>query len=269
MLEREIEGMEHESDTASIIAKYEQEFLVDCLENLDGADEAINGMVAGGEGFPAHLDNFLRLVHSIKGKAGTFGFPAISAVAHRAEDFIEALKNTSAHMNEVQVFIDRMREIAESGFNPDADDCARLLATLPRANMRIATVRPSREVNVLLVMPRDVQRKIIGQELSSCGFGISFVATGVDAISAVLAESPDIIVSSVILKDMTGMDLARALDGIEAVHGGHFILLSSSPVSNEQFAKLPNHVAIVYKGTGYAESLTEHLIGWGMFGKTA
>jgi len=261
--------MEQESGAEFIYARYEQEFLVDCLDKLDGADEAINGMIAGGEGFPGHLENFLRMVHSIKGAAGTFGYPTISTIAHRVEDFIEALKNTSAHLSEIQVFVDRMREIAESGFNPGADDCTRLLAALPRANMRIATVRPSREVNVLLVMPRDVQRKIIGQELSSCGFGISFVATGVDAISSVLAASPSIIVSSVILKDMTGMDLARALDGIEAIQGGHFILLSSSPVSNEQLAKLPDHVAIVYKGAGYAESLTKHLVGWGMFGKTA
>lgn len=261
--------MERISDAESVLARYKQEFLVDCLENLDDADEAINGMVVGGEGFSVHLDNFLRQIHSIKGTAGTFGFPSISAVAHRVEDFIEALKNTSAHISEIQIFVDRMREIAESGSNPDADDCTRLLAALPRANMRIATVRPSREINVLLVMHRNVQRKIIGQELSSCGFGISFVATGVDAISSVLESSPDIIISSVVLEDMTGMDLARALDGIEAIDDGHFILLSSSPVSNEELVKLPDHVAIVDKGTGYAESLTEHLIGWGLFGKIA
>lgn len=261
--------MEDEPYMESIVARYEQEFRVDCLEKLDGMDEAINGMVAGGEGFPAHLDNFLRLVHSIKGAGGTFGFPAISSIAHRLEDFVEALKDASSHMGEIQAFIDSMRKIAESGFNPDPDDCTRLLAALPRANMSIGTVMPSREVNVLLVMPRDVQRKIIGQELSSCGFRISFVATGVGAISAALEEKPDIIVSSVVLADMTGNDLARAMDAIEATHGGHFILLSSSPVTNEQLKKLPDHIAIVHKGAGYAESLTEHLIGWGVFGKTA
>jgi len=253
-------------DIESLVSSLRDEFLTDCLDHLDDADQKLHDMIDGCGDFAGHYEVLLRHVHSIKGTAATFGFPAITVVAHRLEDYIEALKDVRPHLNDIQVFLDRIRQTAESGINPEGDDYICLVRSLPRAHNRIAAVRPAREVNVLLVMDGNVQRRIIGQELSSCGFCTSFVARGIDAIATVLSEHPDIVIANGILEDMSGMDLARCLDVIEETHGTHFILLSSSDSIDSQTNNLPEDTAVIHKDAGFAEQLTRHLMALGLFG---
>lgn len=253
-------------DVDAVIASLSKEFIDDCLDNVEEAEKALANMRAGGSDFASQYDNLQRYVHSIKGTAGTFGFPAITVFAHRLEDFLEASKDVRPHLDEVQLFLDRIREVAESGQNPDEDEYIRLLRSLPRAHSRIAAVRPTREVNILLVMPRDIQRKIIGHELSSCGFGMSFVATGVEAIASVLLMKPDVVISGYVLEDMSGVDLARALAAIKATQGVNFALISSSDNQGRSKIDIPEGVVVIKKEVDYTVSLSEHLVKWGLFG---
>ncbi|MBL6933214.1 MAG: Hpt domain-containing protein [Rhodospirillales bacterium] len=253
-------------DVDSILAKLSAEFIDDCLDNLDEADKALVSMRANPDDLQSHYDNLHRLVHSIKGTAGTFGFPAVGAIAHRLEDFMEALDGVYSHLDDIQQFLVKMREIAESGINPEGDEYIDLLRRLPRAHNRLAPVRPTRGVNILLVMPRDVQRKIIGHELSSCGFEMSFVANGVQAISSVLTMKPDVVISNDILEDMTGADLAGALSAIKETRGTHFVIMSNTEDELETLPGFPESVAIIKKEVDYTEALSKRLIDWGLFG---
>jgi len=258
--------MPEKIDVDAIIANLSDEFIDDCLDNVEAAEKALGNMQAGRGDFKNQYDKLQRHVHSIKGTAATFGFPAIGVFAHRLEDFLEALKDVGSHLDEIQVFLDKIREVAESGHNPDDEEYIRLVRTLPRAHNRIAAVRPTRDVNILLVMPRDIQRKIIGQELSACGFGVSFVATGVEALSSVLAMKPDVVISNNFLDDMSGTDLARALSVIRATHGTNVALISSADKRACNMTDIPEGVVVIKKEVNYAEALSQHLIDWGLFG---
>ncbi|MBT4932487.1 MAG: hypothetical protein HOL66_00405 [Rhodospirillaceae bacterium] len=253
-------------DVDAIIYGLSADFLDECLDNIEEAEKALANMRDGRGDFQNQNNNLQRHVHSIKGMAATFGFPAISVFAHRLEDFLEALEDVAPYLDEIQVFLDRIREVTESGHNPNEEDYIRLVRSLPRAHNRIAAIRPSREVNILLAMPRDIQRKIIGQELSSCGFGVSFVATGVEAISSVLSIRPDVVISGNFLDDMSGVDLAGALSVIRATRGTKFILISSADSREEEKLDIPKGVVIIKKEVNYTETLTEHFIDWGLFG---
>ncbi len=253
-------------DVDAIIANLSGEFIDDCLDNVEEAEKALANIKDGRGDFKKQYANLQRHVHSIKGTAGTFGFPAIGVFAHRLEDFIEALKDVNPYLDEIQTFLDRIREVAESGHNPQEEEYIRLVRSLPRAHNRIAAVRPTREVNILLVMPRDIQRKIIGQELSSCGFGMSFVATGLEAISSVLESKPNVIISATFLEDISGVDLARALCAIKATRGINFVLLSSADTQEYKKIDIPEGVVVIKKGIDYTEALSEHLVAWGLFG---
>lgn len=254
-------------DIQEAIEGMKGEFLADCLEHLDGSDQSLNNIINKCGPFERHLVDLTRRVHSIKGTAGTFGFPSITTIAHKLEDYIEVSLNIHDCINEIQIFLDVMRDVAESGVNPTNGAYSQILANLPRAHSKIDAVHPTRNVDILLAMHRDVQRKIIGQELSSCGFGTSFVESGVNAISSIIEHRPDIVISSVVLEDMSGIDLARALEGIKASRDIHFILLSSSNNISTEVAELPANATAIHKDLGYAEQLTERLMEWGYFGK--
>lgn len=258
--------MQNNVDVGSIIARLSGEFIDDCLDNVGESEAALAIMRNGDDGFAAAFDSLQRHVHSIKGTAATFGFPAIGVIAHRLEDFIEALPDVRGHIDNFQLFLDRIREITDSGANPEGHEYTRMMGSLPRAHVRLNAVRPSREVNVLLVMPRGVQRKIIGQELSACGFGMSFVASGVEAISSALSALPDVVILNNSLDDMTGIDLARTLSSIEATCGINIALVCSDTSQHKNRDGVPEGVAIIKKQVNYTEALSEHLMDWGLFG---
>lgn len=277
-------------DTDAIFANLRGEFLTDCVDYLERANKAIEGMAAEDGGTEEYLEKIQRHVHSIKGMGGSFGFPSISRVAHALEDFMEAHPNILTDWRGIESYLDEIRRIANSGEDVTGLDLSRTLDDLPKAHRRahsqtgapagtemqpdlkelrprIAAVRPAREVNVLLVMPKCVQRKIVGQEMASCGFGISFVDTGVAAIGLALAKKPDIIASNMMLDDMTGGDLARAVAGIEAIRNTRFVLMVSHQANYPEAVDLPDGAAVVTKDGEYAEALTEHLMKWGFFGE--
>ncbi len=263
-------------DTKSIIDSLRGEFINDCLDHLERANEAVEGMAAGTGDGEAHLRRIQHNVHTIKGTGGSFGFPSISRIAHALEDFMEAHPDIIADWRGIESYLDEIRRIAGSGVDAAGEDLARIMDTLPKAcrriaavpgRSRIAAVRPVREVNVLLVMPRGVQRKIVGQELASCGFGISFVDGGVAAIGVALARKPDMIASNMVLDDMTGADLARAIAGIEEIKGTRFVLMTSTGTDDLKAAGLPDGAAVVAKDCSYADELTELLMEWGFFGE--
>ena len=88
-------------DVGAILANLSAEFVDDCLDNLDECDNAVAKLRAKSGNTQSHYDNLHRHVHSIKGTAGTFGFPAVGVIAHRLEDFVEALENIHNHLDEV------------------------------------------------------------------------------------------------------------------------------------------------------------------------
>ncbi len=272
-------------DSKSVIESLRGEFLGDCLDHLERANEAVEGMAAKTGDGKTHLKQIQHKIHTIKGTGGSFGFPSISRIAHALEDFMEAHPDILADWRGIESYLDEIRRIAASGVDVDREDLARIMDALPKAyrrraafsgpsaspappgRSRLAAVRPVREVNVLLVMPKGVQRKIVGQELTSCGFGICFVDSGVAAIGVTLARKPDMIASSMVLDDMTGADLARAIAGIEEIKDTHFVLMISTRAGNLKVADLPDGAAVVIKDCSYAEELTELLMEWGFFGE--
>ncbi|TCJ15015.1 response regulator [Parasulfuritortus cantonensis] len=84
------------------------------------------------------------------------------------------------------------------------------------------------ELSLLLVEPSAIQARIIAGHLN--GFGVAGVATvqsGREALAAMAAEPPDLVLSSMYLPDMTGTDLILAMRADPRLADLPFILISS------------------------------------------
>jgi CheY-like chemotaxis protein len=112
-----------------------------------------------------------------------------------------------------------------------------------------------------------VQRRIVQKELASCGFDVTCADTGVAAIGLALSTRPDAVFASLVLPDMSGADLARALAAIGSARKCPFGLLTTKSPNDPQFAGLPAWV--IPKNERFMETLTERLIEWGLFGHVA
>lgn len=259
-------------DLSQALARLRQEYLESTIDKIDEIDSFLEAMRGRAGNWSAMLLEVQRYVHTIKGSSASFGFPTVGHIAHRLEDYLETVREIDEReLSDVQIYIDRMREIIEKGSNPSDDDGALLLRALPSIGRTVAPVssfstQQVREIGVVFVMPKTVQRKIVAMELASCGFHLSMVETGIQAIESVLASRPDIVVASQELKDMTGVELARLLKVLKATRRTRFILMTSLSPGDPRLSELPPETAVVHKGINFSDQLTTHLIRWGVFG---
>ena len=114
-------------------------------------------------------------------------------------------------------------------------------------------------------MPKGVQRKIVGAELSSCGFDLSFADNSVEAIDIALSIKPNVIVSAMELERMNGVTLARVFNAIDVTSDVPFVLTTSREDSGDLLDDLPEGSVVVEKGADFAPQLSEALLELGLF----
>jgi two-component system chemotaxis response regulator CheY len=138
----------------------------------------------------------------------------------------------------------------QAGLGETADDSLRMAATLVSPVENIETlpmtgpaataqtivhetpnVPAAASPKVVLVEPSRTQSAIVRKYLQEKGIDqVRSVSSGKDALAAVAAESPDVIICTLHLPDMTGMQLAQQLrSGTTSVPG--FVLISSEAES--------------------------------------
>jgi chemotaxis protein histidine kinase CheA len=253
----------------AILTQVRIDFIETTSERLTVVDDLISELMAGNEEGGSNLIELQRHIHSIKGQGTTFDFPSVTTIAHRLEDYIEtAPPLDSERMKDVQVFVDHIRKIIESGVNPSTDQVDGILSGLPVTAVAAPESKqtPIDEVRIMLVMPKGAQRKIIGKELASCGFQVINADTPVDAIRVAIDHPPQIVIASNVMEGMMGEELARVLNIVKATESCRVVIATSTNIKSFDLATLPEGTAVVRKGGKFIEELTDYMELWGYFG---
>lgn len=260
--------MADDPDLAMILADMRSEFIEGTNDRLDEADRAITDLLEGRGDWNNNLLEVKRIVHSIKGGGTTFGFPTVSMIAHALEDYLETAGAIErGEIEDAQFFIDRMREILDMGGNPDDETAAKLLEGLPTKKRRGAKVQTQSIGNVLLLMPKGLQRKIIGQELTSFGFRVSIAENVLSAIDRALALKPDLVVASMVLDRMSGADLAGIFGAVKALRKTKVLLVTAYDLDDHVLDEIPSNAKVIHKGMTFARDFMEFLREEGLTGK--
>ena len=122
-----------------IIARLSQEFLTDAGDRIGVIEKALGN---GSSPDPEAVMTIRREVHNIKGTGGSFGFPVISLIAHRLEDYMSGLDVLDErHVSDMAVFVDRLADIIEVGRDPDDSAAEALVRSLPAHRRPISSCR--------------------------------------------------------------------------------------------------------------------------------
>jgi len=232
-----------------------REFIDGTFERLDGLENSLDGIFKQGDLVGEALTYFHREIHSLKGLGGTFGFPFMTMVAHRLEDYladITALNKDQA--KDIQLYIDQIRQIAEAGKDPDEKACAVILRKLP-ARVAIDTSAYSKpvDIEVLLVASTRILGRVIEKELQMLGYRTFNAATPIDALATALRMRPDLVIASATMDGVNGVDICRALHAMAPTTKIPFIVLTSFDKSHPVLKDLPDEAAIVRSGDEFAE----------------
>ncbi len=81
--------------------------------------------------------------------------------------------------------------------------------------------------HVLVVEDDAVTRKLLQVELSKRGYSVETAADGVRALTAVDSKRPDLVLLDIVLPELDGMSLLRALKGREETRSIPVIMITS------------------------------------------
>ncbi len=159
--------MENQDEMEEII----KEFLVESFENLDKLDQDLVAL----EGQPGNkdiLNRIFRIIHTIKGTSGFFGFGKLESIAHLGENLLDGLRSDKiAPSGEITTVllktVDAVREILTSVQNTKAeggvvyDDLIASLKEFTTAGAKTAAPKVSEP------QPAAIKPEVVAPSLSS------------------------------------------------------------------------------------------------------
>lgn len=251
-----------------IVARLAGEFLDEAGDRLARAQIALNGLANRPKDPRPLLLDLAREVHNLKGAGKTFGFPAISLVADRFEDFLEASADAKPlPVAELQRFADALVDVVEGGQNLDPDRTAKILRSLP-ANFEFdpdsVVGKPGR---ALVVTRARTLGHMLARELANCGYRAQTASDPFEALRFAVAEKPDIVLSSAVLEGMAGIDLLRALRAVRTTAALPVAVVTSFDAGHPELAGLPKDVGVVRIGKTLSDDLAKVLTDAGETGR--
>lgn len=259
-----------ENKVNAIMARLTQEFVETARDQLEDVETRIDWLDSGRDMDEDSLFDIQRNIHNIKGQGATFGYPIIGRIAHLFEDYIENSGGVHReNVKDMRIYIEIMMSMLSTSSSFSVDETDVLLRQLPTGKPKSFSDQVRRGVDVLLVMPNGVQRKLVAQELLSCGFNVNRAYNAIEALEAALDVAPDVVFVNNDITPFNGCELARVFNNIDRLKDIHFVLLTSYEHGDVHLAGLPDNVSVVEKRHGYKEALGELLLKWGVFGKIA
>lgn len=156
-------------------------------------------------------DELFRIVHSLKGSAGSYGFHVVTKIAHSMEDVMLTLVQrnqfgTDSTIDILLKFVDIMREASES--------LAETKQEPPDVTERLDNLRAqvfTEALKILVVEPSKLYATLIEQSLQGLPVGLTFVIDGMQALDRLLLYKYDLLITSLENARLNGDALVAAL----------------------------------------------------------
>ncbi len=153
-----------------ILAQLRIEFLDDARERLEDIADELEKNETANRDVEETLLAIRHQCHSLKGMGGSFGFPTITLVAHRLEDYLARAHVVNAKIvRDIDIYCQCLLDIISAGENPEPDAAAEIIRALPAFSLfEVEDIVPL-ITEVMLVTPSKTIGAIVGHELAECG----------------------------------------------------------------------------------------------------
>lgn len=244
----------------------ELEFRDEATQHIAEMNRLLDEIAATGRA-EKPIEDLRRHGHELQGAGRSFGYPALSLVAQRLGSYLDDMSTWSAQSpRDLQVFVDRLGEMLERRSQPADEEIAAILRALPAGAPAgfSGTDVEIRHVEVLLVTPTRAIARLLAQQIRACGFRITTLADPLEGLEVALRLRPDMVLTSQVMKGLSGVDLLRALRAIEATEKIPGAVLTSQELDSAAFARLPQGTAIIRAGSHFADDFAKAVTGFGL-----
>lgn len=237
------------------------EFLEELRDTVSSLQVLLGNMRSRSIPADEGLATLKREASNLRSHAQALNVPLIKLVTHRLDEYVGALKLAGdAHLDAIQVFIDRIEKLADGEQVTEADVPA-VMRSLPAKRTADIDFGPieQKNVEVMLVVPEKAMSHIVERELAACGYRTSVVRNPFEALEMVVHTKPDMVVASMELGVLTGVDLGCALAAMPITQGIPFAVLTSYEWGHAKLRGLPPRAALIRKGGQFGDDLAESL----------
>jgi CheY-like chemotaxis protein/HPt (histidine-containing phosphotransfer) domain-containing protein len=250
---------EIDPDLQMILADMRQDFIEDTGDKLEEIEQVAVRLRQGIGQLDNNVMEIKRLMHTIKGGGGSFGFPTVSKIAHAFEDYLVTTGDIhNVHPEDILLFCDAIASILEARDDPDDLHANMMLRSLPTGRGQGGRHTLDRGL-AMLIMPRGVQRKIIAQELAQFGYKVNILDDPIRAIEMAITLKPDFIIATLLLERMTGLEFACILRMISTTQNINCAVVTADDLTDDLLESLPPKTTVIKKGPLFAPQLMKFI----------
>ena len=208
-------------------------------------------------------DELFRMVHSLKGTAGSYSFHILTKIAHSMEDVMQMLlkKNEFGQSSSIDIllkFIDILRDTTDSLIETKT---APLDIDERLASLREVVFKES--INILVVEPSKFYASLIDYSLNTLSANFTFIDDGLPALDNLLLNKYDLLITSLECPRLNGDALIAALRLIHNFNKHIKVILVSSRTEDKMKNKVDFDVILDRKTIkdGGLNDIVKNLIG--------
>lgn len=258
-------ALRSEAPTDDPFANLRQTFREESEERLGGMDRLVGDAMAGATPLAATLSQLRRDTHTLKGLGEASGFPLVSLIAHRLENYLDDIDAGHAEeaLADIRVHVDAMAAAMEEGANDDAA-IAKALRALPMPRVFNPDEIELRNVEALLVTSSRVVGRLVARDLAACGIRAILTQSATEAFTLAIRMKPNLIIASATMAELPGTDLARALTAMATTAKIPVAILTSLDEGELTKHGLPSGVPTIRTGAQLSNDLASVITAYGI-----
>jgi CheY-like chemotaxis protein/HPt (histidine-containing phosphotransfer) domain-containing protein len=232
------------------------EFVDDARDRLQRMYETVERVGKGSLSAVQGISGLSMEAHNLKGCGTAFGYPAVSLVAHRLEDYITGLSALNErHIVDIDTYLDRASALVERSEQPDLAETNQILRALPVRYIFDVKDVEVHNVEVMLVTPSKVVARKVSMELAACGYRPIRVQDPIESISLAVRMPPDMLIASMVMDGLSGLDVIRGLKAMSVTRKVPMALLTSLDPDDAVLKEIPAGVGVIRLGPNFSEDV--------------
>ncbi|MGO8914770.1 MAG: Hpt domain-containing protein [Stellaceae bacterium] len=246
-------------------ANLRQSFREESDERLAGMDRLVEEVIEGKRPFAAAASQLRRDTHTLKGMGEASGFPLVSLVAHRLENYLDDIDPAHAAdaLRDIRAHIDAMAKSME-GSGIDDTAIATVLRSLPIPRAFNPDEIELRNVEALLVTSSRVVGRLVARDLAACGIRAILTQSATEAFTLAIRMKPNLIITSATMAELPGTDLARALTAMATTNKIPVAILTSFAEDDLLRQGLPAGIPTIRTGAHLSDDLAAVITAYGI-----
>lgn len=246
----------------SYTAQVESDFALEARDEL-ASFEVLASNMRGGDA-TASLTAFRSKLSRLRASLASIDSPLFELLLRRLDNYLDGLDGpTGSQVDDIETFLDVMHGILDGEVGGEVNE-AEFFRSLPVRRPPDLEDFQHLDLEILVVDTNKTAARIVERELLNCGYRVSMAARSFEALELAIRTRPDMIISSGVLDEMSGVDLASALAVIQSTEAIPFALLTSSDANDATLRRLPMSVAIMKKGSGFSDDFAAALEQFGI-----